>query len=224
MKKKHPYFNYLVTKDGQVFSEDGRKIKQYKNESGYLIVNVKDPEDGVQRRRRVHRLVAETYIPNPEEKPEVNHKDGDKTNNQVGNLEWATSKENKDHGWAKGLYTAKGEIHVDSILTDEQVHEICRLMEEGARNKDLSEAYGVHKDTISRIRIGDNWKHISSNYKIQTKRQERKSPQAVIRVAELLELGLKDKEVSDMTGMHVREVNRIRKRQVHKTLTKDYVF
>lgn len=224
MRKKHPYFECLVTEDGQVFSLRGKRYKAYNNEFGYCIVNIKDPVDGKWRTRRVHRLVAEAFLPNPEGKPEVNHKDGDKSNNCVSNLEWATSKENKDHGWANGLYTARGELHVDSVLTDKQVHEICRLLEEGARNIDLARAFGVHKDTISRIRIGDNWKHISSLYNIKVKRNERKSPETVIRIAELLQLGMTDKEVSLKTGVEVREVNRIRNRVTHKTLTKDYVF
>jgi|SRR5690554_1002267 len=222
--KKHPYFKCFVTEDGQVFSEAGKQYKEYVNEFGYHLVNVQARNGEGWKSRRVHRLVAETFIDNPDNLPEVNHKDCDKSNNCVSNLEWVTSRGNKDHGWLNGLYTSRGELHPDSVLTDEQVHEICRLMEEGARNIDLARAFGVHKDTISRIRIGDNWKHISCQYTIDKKRTERKSPATVLKVAELLELGLKDREISERTGLRVQEINRIRNRQTHKTLTKDYVF
>lgn len=222
--KKHPYFSCNVTEDGQIFSLQGKKYRQYINEFGYHIVNVKDPVSGLWKRRRVHRLVAETYLGNPENKPEVNHIDCNKSNNRVENLEWATSKENKDHGWAEGLYSAKGELHVDSLLTDKQVHEICKLMEEGARNKDLAMAFGVHKDTISRIRIGDNWKHISCLYDIKKKRTERKSPTTVILIAEYLQAGKTDAEIEKITGVSRKEVSRIRNRRTHSTLTKDYEF
>lgn len=222
--KKHPYFKCFVTEDGQVFSEAGKQRKEYVNEFGYHLVNVQMCNEDGWKSRRVHRLVAETFIDNPDNLPEVNHKDCDKSNNCVSNLEWVTSRGNKEHGWANGLYTSRGELHPDSVLTDGQVHEICKLMEEGARNIDLASAFGVHKDTISRIRIGDNWKHISCQYAIDKKRTERKSPATVIRVAELLELGLKDREISERTGIRVQEINRIRNRKTHKTLTKDYVF
>lgn len=224
--KEHPYFkNFFVTEDGQVISgKSGKILKQYTNEFGYAVVGVKDPVDGKWKRRRVHRLVAETYIPNPEDKREVNHIDCVKGNNHRDNLEWNSSKENKDHAWKNGLYTSFGEDHPDAIYSDDLVHRLCQLMEEGARNKDLSETFGIHKDTISAIRTGKSWGHISSQYKLSKKRTERKSPEFVLRIAEHLANGLRDREVAKILSIDPREVNRIRNRVVHKTLTKDYEF
>lgn len=224
--KEHTYFkNYLISDKGHVVNKaTNKKIAQSKNEFGYLTVKLLDPIDGKWKTRRVHRLVAEVYIENPENKPEVNHIDGVKFNNEVTNLEWVTSKENKDHGWATGLYTKKGDKHPDAILDEETVHEICRLMEEGARNIDISKAFNIDKDWVSHIRCGDIWQHISNNYSIQIKRVERKSPEIVIKIAELLELGWKDKRISEYLKVSSREVNRIRNRQTHSSLTKDYDF
>lgn len=222
--KKHPYFECMVTKDGQVFSLKGKKYTQRENEFGYMCVSVKDPKDGKFKVRKVHRIVAETYIPNPENKREVNHKDCDKKNNLLHNLEWVTSKENKDHAWANGLYSCFGEKHVDSVLTEQEVKDICKLMEEGARNIDLAKSFRVHKDTISSIRTGRLWKHVSKDYNLKKKRVERKSTETVIKIAEYLELGLSNSEIASKTGVHRKEVNRIRNRETHSSLTKDYEF
>ena len=63
---------------------------------GYLRVDLYD-SNGRRKHKKVHRLVANAFIPNPDGKPQVNHKDGNKENNSVTNLEWVTDKENKDH-------------------------------------------------------------------------------------------------------------------------------
>lgn len=68
---------------------------------GYLGISLE--KEGRVKYFKIHRLVAEAFIPNPENKPEVNHKDGDKTNPTVNNLEWATRSDNMDHAWRTGL-------------------------------------------------------------------------------------------------------------------------
>lgn len=73
----------------------GKLMKPSKNEKGYLRIGL--TTNGKQKCMRVHRLVAQAFIPNPENKPEVNHIDFDKENNCVNNLEWVTGKENTKH-------------------------------------------------------------------------------------------------------------------------------
>ena len=80
---------YAVTEEGKVWSYRSKKfLSPADNGHGYLQVNLQG------KMLRVHRLVAEAYIPNPEGKKDVNHKDGNRKNNCVSNLEWATRKEN----------------------------------------------------------------------------------------------------------------------------------
>lgn len=74
----------------------GRILKSCKNRGGYLYVNL--CKQGVVSNKRIHRLVAQAFIPNPENKSDINHIDEDKTNNTVTNLEWTTRKENLNHG------------------------------------------------------------------------------------------------------------------------------
>ena len=91
--------NYLVTSRGRVFSlrhDKLKKKKQGKSENGYLYVKLY--KNGKQYHKSVHRLVAQTFIPNHGNKTEVNHINEIKTDNRVENLEWMTHKENINHG------------------------------------------------------------------------------------------------------------------------------
>lgn len=77
-------------------------IKGYKVSKGYLRVDLF--KDGIRKHHRVHRLVAEAFIPNPNRYREINHKNGIKTDNTVDNLEWCTTQMNIEHAWGNGLY------------------------------------------------------------------------------------------------------------------------
>lgn len=89
---------YAITEDGRVWSKKHNKFMQDRaDKDGYRRINLR-AEDKKSYTRFIHRLVAEAYIPNPDNKPEINHKDENKTNNCVSNLEWATTKENINHG------------------------------------------------------------------------------------------------------------------------------
>lgn len=87
---------YWVTKDGNVINSNGKILKPYDNGYGYLIVDLN--VNGKRQHKKIHRLVAEAFIPNPTNLPEVNHKDENKHNNSVKNLEWCDSSYNKTYG------------------------------------------------------------------------------------------------------------------------------
>lgn len=93
--------NYLVSDSGEVKRKSANTNKAFRESKGYMAVDMY--QDGERKTKRVHRLVAEAFVPNPNNKPEVNHKDGNRYNNSASNLEWVTKKENCEHAWASGL-------------------------------------------------------------------------------------------------------------------------
>lgn len=88
---------YAVDEDGNVWSYRSKKyLKPVIVSGGYCRVDLR--KSGEHNNCYVHRLIAETFIPNPENKPQVNHKDENKLNNSVSNLEWTTAQENNNYG------------------------------------------------------------------------------------------------------------------------------
>ena len=156
---------YLISSDnGQIYSNVKGKtmfpLKTYTKPDGYLAVSLWDSSERGKKTRKtflVHRLVAETFIPNPESKPTVNHKDVVKTNNCVDNLEWATLHEQEAHSFANGLnYARKGEEANRAILTWDDVHYIRKHYPEESVSK-LSKKFGISEIAIYKILYNENW-------------------------------------------------------------------
>ncbi len=133
-------------------------LKPRINNSGYYQVSL--PFQEGTKRKSIHRLVAEAFIPNPENKPEVNHIDGDRLNNRYDNLEWCTRSENSLHS-TKVLKKNVGDNSNSSKLTSEQVLQIADRLAKGETQTSLAKEFNVSNHAIYRIQHGYNWSHLT---------------------------------------------------------------
>ncbi len=138
--------NYLISNKGRVFSLYFHRLRKPTiDKSGYYSVGIR--EKGKTYQKRINRLVAENFIPNPENKPIVNHIDSNRTNNNVENLEWCTYRENNLHSAKYGY----GQ-HKNQKLNEEQRKQIKDLYYSNQYSKkELANKFNVHESTISRI-------------------------------------------------------------------------
>lgn len=149
----------------QVYTKTGKFPSLWIDESGYLSFNIGFKVDGKQKYKtlRIHRLVAIGFIPNPDNYPEVNHKNGDKMKNDITNLEWCTGLENIQHAWKNGLIKGlKGQENGRAKLDDDKVKEIKRkyTRKRGEIAK-LAREYNVSWSLVKLIVTNKNWTHIS---------------------------------------------------------------
>ena len=105
----------------------------------------------------VHRLVAQAFIPNTHNKRFINHKDGDKSNNLVSNLEWVTSSENRQHAMKVLGKSITGVNNPNSKLKANQIGEIAKLFLEGWNDEAIASLYPVSRGHINRIRNKKAW-------------------------------------------------------------------
>lgn len=154
---------FKATPDGQIIGKRGKLLIGHIDRCGYREVLFS--ENGKTNQYRVHRLIAETFIPNPNNLPCVNHKDGDKLNNSVSNLEWCTRSENVLHAYRTGLETKMcGEKHHAHKLTEDEVKYIRQVYIK--RDKEfgavaLSKRFGVDRTTIHDVVKGKTWREIA---------------------------------------------------------------
>lgn len=145
---------YSACESGKIWGHRQKKyLKPWLIGHGYEMVSLyRIPRKN--EKFLVHRLVAQTFISNPENLREVNHKNAELRDNRPENLEWVSSKQNKRHAWKNRLYT-------HNKLTEEQVREIRRRYKEGGiRQIELAVEYRTTQFNISWIIRGKGWSHI----------------------------------------------------------------
>ena len=162
----HP--NYAISDDGKYVYNiiSGNILSQQINNHGYHMVTLTNGK-GMQ----VHRLVAMMFVQNPypEKFDQVNHKFGDKSDNRFQSLEWTDNSGNQLHAYRIGLQPKiLGEAKHNARLTNEEVHSICKVLQEnphwGGRSVQKHLGFVNMADIITRIKNRSNWLHISVGY------------------------------------------------------------
>jgi hypothetical protein len=143
-------------------SNQWKKRNTFFSKNGYIRIEL--TKDKKHLKKSIHRLLALNFIPNPENKPLVCHKNGNRKDNRLENLYWGTNSDNmKDainHGTSHSLHQL-GEKNAYSKLTTQQVTEIRRLKKEGIFYKDIAKTFNIHPYYVHTLCRYETWKHLT---------------------------------------------------------------
>lgn len=191
---------YLISNLGEIFSlRFNRIMSPGKLPNGYLQI-ILHTDDG-NYHKLIHRLVAEAFIAHSSERNVVNHKNGKKDCNWVGNLEWVTNQENIDHAVATGLINNKGENQANHKYTTEQIEMICKLLESGDSNTVVAEKLSIPRHVVEHVKSGSSWSHISSKYSIPKTLLTTRKEKYTEKVKSLISQNKTNREIIDELGL-----------------------
>ena len=175
----------------------------------------------------VHRLVAEAFIPNPLNKPQVNHKRGVYYGDSIYNLEWVTQKENIQHAYANGFIVQKcGEDHIHKY-SKKKIKKICKLLMQGLSNKDICKILNVPKHLVSDIKNKRVWKSVVKDYEFPKKKNY--SDEFINDICKLIDNGNSTKEIKKKLNLpNIQKYNdlikNIKNNGYYSYISKNYKF
>ena len=157
-----------VRRDGKcVIGKSGKELSlNRRNDDGYVVIKLMYVDHITGRKknliRLVHRLVALGFIPNPDNLPEVNHKDGHKENNSAENLEWCTRQYNVQHAWNTGLCDGHfvGTNNGRHRLDEDGVRQVRAMHKAGITRSQIAKYFGLGWTTVDHVIKGHTWTHV----------------------------------------------------------------
>ena len=172
-----------------IIKQDIKYGPKRKEGIGYRIASLSD--HGKLKHFQVHRLVAEAFIPNPNNYPQVNHIDGNKANNNASNLEWVSDQMNKQHAKDNGLLRAGSHISWESPnakLTKDDVLRIRELYKSGMQVSDIAPMFGIAEVTARSAALGHSYKEVGNVPEMHKKERGANSPYASINAEQVAEI------------------------------------
>ena len=166
--KELGFSKYSISKNGIVINDFTKHIKKFSiNTGGYYFINIVS-DDGISKNKPIHILLAKMFIPNPDPqtKIEINHKDGNKLNYSLDNLEWVTKSENALHAHRLGLSVSKkGEQSSKAKYTEQDVRNVCELIVQGYTYSYIMKIYPQYSYYfIKCLKEKRAWRHITCEY------------------------------------------------------------
>lgn len=199
----------MQVRRGTSYYKPGKEVQHHDNGRGYRVISLF--RDGVQFQTTVHRLVATAFIPNPEGLPEVNHIDGDKSNNCVTNLEWVTKSENAQH--------AVEVLDAFSFNRKFTVDEVVAIRIDARTEREIGMEYGVDQSVINAIRTGRTYKSFPGPITRTGRTRQRKlTAEQVKIIRSSFKTGV---ELAREYGIATSTVSKIRKNQRYKEVRCD---
>lgn len=164
------FYPYSISNYGNVLNtKTNHFLKGEILKKGYIRINL---SCGVNKRFLLHRLVAYVFLKNPDNLPQINHKDGNKNNNCVDNLEWCTNDYNRNHAIKTGLWDNIRNKVLENCndplkksgakLNAKEVLVIVDYLNKGYSTRQLANLYNLHISTILNIKKGKSWNHVTN--------------------------------------------------------------
>jgi hypothetical protein len=227
--------HYQVSDHGRVFNKTKQKfLKPRSHTSGYEQVSLYINKE--EYRFYIHRLVMLTFEPDhPEEYNQVNHIDGDKTNNYLYNLEWCNNSLNQLHAHETKLKIAKKGIDAHNAKFNEKfIHKLCGYLSSGLNNYTIMKIEPkADADILYRLRNRISWTHISSEYSFpdvknnnrgETNPFNKYSNDTVHEICKLIDIGLHNKDIVKKLNIPKDYVSRIRRGVIRTDISDNYKF
>lgn len=214
---------YFISNYGNIYDSLKDASMAQRDNHGYKYVDLMTIHGT--KSMRIHRLEMLVFEYNPDyQSLQVNHIDGNPSNNKLSNLEWTTPKENTDHAMLYGLHQMNGKDNPNNKLNEKQVREICELIQTGKYyDTEIAEMYNVSYANISDIHKGKLWTNISKDYDLSNRKPLKLSEDDVRGICEMLETGKYfTTEIAKKYNTTHQNIIQIRKGKIWTHISKDY--